>query len=77
MAQKRWSIFKDPLLQAQKHILTKKKSGKNARRPTWMKKDLLDKPKHRKKEAYKDRCPGSNTEGLHKQPVIRLGKLKS
>ncbi|KAM9591177.1 uncharacterized protein ACIBXB_006074 isoform 2-T3 [Morphnus guianensis] len=52
-AQESWLIFKDHLLQAQERCIpTKRKSGKNARRPAWMKKELLDKLKH-KKEAYR------------------------
>ncbi|KAK4828554.1 hypothetical protein QYF61_027523 [Mycteria americana] len=51
--QESWLIFKDHLLQAQEQcITTKKKSGKNARRPAWMNKEFLDKLKH-KKEAYR------------------------
>ncbi|KAM6092638.1 uncharacterized protein LJ206_005604 [Theristicus caerulescens] len=52
-AQESWLIFKDHLLQAQERcILIKRKSGKNARRPAWMNKELLDKLKL-KKEAYR------------------------
>jgi len=36
-AQESWSVFKDHLLQAQEQCIpTKRKSGKNARRPAWM-----------------------------------------
>lgn len=46
-------VFNDHLLQAQEQcILTKRKSGKNAKRPVWMNKELLDKVNH-KREAYK------------------------
>ena len=42
-AQESWSIFKNHLLLAQKHcILRKRKAGKNARRPLWINKELLD-----------------------------------
>ncbi|KFW61745.1 hypothetical protein AS28_00352, partial [Pygoscelis adeliae] len=52
-AQESWVMFKDHLLQAQERCIpTKRKSGKNARRPAWMNKELLDKLKH-KKEAYR------------------------
>ncbi|GAB0177211.1 hypothetical protein GRJ2_000186300 [Grus japonensis] len=52
-AQDSWLIFKGHLLQAQERCIpTKRKSGKNARRPAWMDKDLLGKLKH-KKEAYR------------------------
>ncbi|KAM9608247.1 uncharacterized protein ACIBXB_000772 [Morphnus guianensis] len=52
-AQESWLIFKGHLLQAQdQYSSTNRKSGKNARRPAWMNKQLLDKPKH-KKEAYR------------------------
>jgi len=40
-AQESWSIFKDHLLQAQERCIpTKRKSGRNARRHTWKKKEL-------------------------------------
>ena len=52
-AQESWLIFKAHLLQAQERCIpTKRKAGKNARRPAWMNKELLDKIKH-KKEAYR------------------------
>ncbi|KFQ04942.1 hypothetical protein N329_07333, partial [Haliaeetus albicilla] len=52
-AQESWLIFKDHLLQAQERCIpTKRKSGKNARKPVWMNKLLLDNLKH-KKEAYR------------------------
>ena len=52
-AQESWVIFKDHLLQAQERCIpTKRKSGKNATRPAWMNKELLDKLQHRK-EAYR------------------------
>ncbi|KAK4830740.1 hypothetical protein QYF61_013190 [Mycteria americana] len=52
-AQENWLIFKDHRLQAQEQCIpTKRKSGKKARRPAWMNKELLDKLKH-KKETYR------------------------
>jgi len=49
--QETWSIFKDHLLQAQEMCdPAKRRSGKTARRPARMNKELLDKLKH-KKEA--------------------------
>ncbi|GAB0187326.1 hypothetical protein GRJ2_001197900 [Grus japonensis] len=52
-AQESCLVFKDHLLQAQERCIpTKRKSGKNARRPAWMNKEVLDKLKH-KKEAYR------------------------
>jgi len=51
-AQKSWSVFKDHLLQSQERCIPTKKSGRNARRPTWMNKKLLAKFKQ-KKEAYR------------------------
>ena len=52
-AQESWLIFKDHLLQAQESpIPMRRKSGKNARRPAWMNKELLAKLKH-KKEAHR------------------------
>ncbi|KAK4812942.1 hypothetical protein QYF61_002073 [Mycteria americana] len=46
-------LIRDHLLQAQERCIpTKRKSGKNARRPAWLNKELLDKLKH-KKEAYR------------------------
>ncbi|KFV20373.1 hypothetical protein N340_06018, partial [Tauraco erythrolophus] len=52
-AQESWFIFKDHLLQAQEQcISTKRKSGRNTRRPAWMNKELLDKL-GLKKRAYR------------------------
>ncbi|GAB0204561.1 hypothetical protein GRJ2_002921700 [Grus japonensis] len=52
-AQESWLIFKGHLLRAQEQCIpTKRKSGKNTRRPAWMNKELLSKVKH-KKEAYR------------------------
>ncbi|GAB0210078.1 mitochondrial enolase superfamily member 1 [Grus japonensis] len=52
-AQDSWLIFKGHLLQAQEQCIpTKRKSGKNARRPAWMNKEHLEKFNH-KKEAYR------------------------
>ncbi|GAB0199980.1 mitochondrial enolase superfamily member 1 [Grus japonensis] len=52
-AQDSWLIFKGHLLQAQERCIpTKRKSGKNSRRPARMNKELLGKVKH-KKEAYR------------------------
>ncbi|GAB0199210.1 hypothetical protein GRJ2_002386400 [Grus japonensis] len=52
-AQDSWLVFKDYLFQAEEQCIpTKRKSGKNTRRPPWMNKELLDKLKH-KKEAYR------------------------
>jgi len=52
-AQESWSLFKDHPLQAQELCTpTKKKSGRNARRPTWIKKEVLAKLKQ-KKEVYR------------------------
>ncbi|KFV98219.1 hypothetical protein N327_09172, partial [Fulmarus glacialis] len=51
--QESWLIFKDHLLQAQEQCIpTKRKSGKKARRPAWVNKELLDALKH-EKEAYR------------------------
>ena len=50
-AQDSWLIFKGHLLQAQERCIpTRRKSGKNTRKPAWMNKELLGKVKH-KKEA--------------------------
>ncbi|KFV20689.1 hypothetical protein N340_13269, partial [Tauraco erythrolophus] len=52
-AQESWLIFKDHLLQAQEQCIpTKRKSGRNTRRPVWMIKELLDQLRHKKK-AYR------------------------
>jgi len=52
-AHESWSVFKDHVLQAQERCIpTKRKSGRNTRRPTWMNKELLAKLKQRK-EAYR------------------------
>ena len=49
-AQECWLVFKDHLLQTQEQCIpTKRKSGKNAKRPAWMNKELLDKLKHKQK----------------------------
>jgi len=50
VAQESWVIFKDHLFQAQERCIpTKRKSGKNARRPAQMNKKILDKLRHEKK----------------------------
>ncbi|KFV08322.1 hypothetical protein N340_11415, partial [Tauraco erythrolophus] len=52
-AQESWLIFKDHLLQAQEWCIpTKRKSGRNNRRPARMNKLLLDQLRHKKK-AYR------------------------
>ncbi|KFV11016.1 hypothetical protein N340_00534, partial [Tauraco erythrolophus] len=46
-----WLMFKDHLLQAQERCIpTKRKSGRNTRRPAWMNKELLDQLGHKKKD---------------------------
>ncbi|GAB0185376.1 hypothetical protein GRJ2_001002900 [Grus japonensis] len=51
--QDSWLVFKGHLLRAQERCIpAKRKSGKNARRPPWMNKELLDKLKSKKK-AYR------------------------
>ncbi|KAK4831507.1 hypothetical protein QYF61_018091 [Mycteria americana] len=58
-AQESWLIFKDHLLQAQERCIPRKrKSGKNARRPAWVNKELLDKLKHKKEasEVFMGKC---------------------
>ncbi|KFV13664.1 hypothetical protein N340_14065, partial [Tauraco erythrolophus] len=51
--QESWLIFKDHLLQAQERCIpTKRKSGRNARRPAWMNKEILEQLRHKKK-AYR------------------------
>jgi len=53
-AQESCLIISDHLLQDQEQCMpTKRKSGRNARRPTWMNKELLNKLKQ-KKEAYRE-----------------------
>ncbi|KFU98531.1 hypothetical protein N340_12059, partial [Tauraco erythrolophus] len=52
-AQESWIIFKHHLLQAQESCIpTKRKSGRNTRRPAWMNKELLDQVTQKKK-AYR------------------------
>ncbi|GAB0205478.1 mitochondrial enolase superfamily member 1 [Grus japonensis] len=52
-AQDSWPTFKGHLLQAQQRCIpTKRKSGKNTKRPPWMNKELLGKVKQ-KKEAFR------------------------
>ncbi|GAB0175618.1 hypothetical protein GRJ2_000027000 [Grus japonensis] len=49
-AQESWLVFKGHLLQAQEQCIpTKRKSGKNTRRPARMNKELLDKLRHKRK----------------------------
>ncbi|KFV11020.1 hypothetical protein N340_01493, partial [Tauraco erythrolophus] len=51
--QESWLIFKNHLLQAQERCIpTKRKSGRNTRRPAWMNKELLDQLEPKKK-AYR------------------------
>ncbi|NXU58904.1 LIN1 transcriptase, partial [Turnix velox] len=48
--QDSWAVFKDQLLQAQELCIPrKKKMGKNARRPPWISKELLDMVRWKKK----------------------------
>ncbi|GAB0206039.1 hypothetical protein GRJ2_003069500 [Grus japonensis] len=69
-AQDSWLIFKGDLLQAQERCIpTKRKSGKNTRRPPWMNKELLGKLKC-KKEACRGWKQGQVVEKLSKQPEI-------
>ncbi|GAB0189068.1 mitochondrial enolase superfamily member 1 [Grus japonensis] len=71
-AQESWLVFKDHLLQAQERCIpTKRKSGKNVRRPAWMNKELLDKVKVRK-EAYKGWKQGQQV--LYHTAQIEEGK---
>ncbi|GAB0206304.1 hypothetical protein GRJ2_003096000 [Grus japonensis] len=52
-AQDSWLVFKGHLLQAQERCIpTKRKSGKNTKRPAWMNKELLGKVKQNQ-EAYR------------------------
>ncbi|PKU43211.1 tetratricopeptide repeat protein hypothetical protein [Limosa lapponica baueri] len=61
-----WLILKDHLLQTQeRYIPTKTKSGKNARRPAWMNKELLDKL-IQKKEAYKVEARTGSLRGIQR-----------
>jgi len=56
--QERWLIFKDHLLQAQERsIPVNNKPGKNAKRPAWMNKELLEKLKC-KKRAHREQKQG-------------------
>ncbi|GAB0206807.1 hypothetical protein GRJ2_003146300 [Grus japonensis] len=52
-AQDSWLVFKGHLLRAQERCIpTRRKSGKNTKKPPWMNKEVLGKVKH-KKEAYR------------------------
>ncbi|GAB0208385.1 mitochondrial enolase superfamily member 1 [Grus japonensis] len=52
-ARDSWLIFRGHLLQAQERCIpTKRKSGKNTKRPPWMNKEILAKYNH-KKEAHR------------------------
>lgn len=54
-AHESWLIFKGHILQIQEwYIPTKRKSGRNTRRPAWMKNELLTELKQKKK-AYNGR----------------------
>jgi len=72
-AQESWSVFKDHLLQAQERCIpTKRKSGRNARRPTWVNKELLAKLKQ-KKEAYRGWKQGQITWEEHRE-IVRVAR---
>ena len=59
-AQESWLIFKDHLIQAQERCIpARRKSGKNARRPAWMNKELLDKLKQKRKPTEVEARTGS------------------
>ncbi|KFW60998.1 hypothetical protein AS28_04482, partial [Pygoscelis adeliae] len=71
--QESWLIFRDHLLQAQERCIpTKRKSGKNARRPAWVNKELLDKLQH-KKEAYRGWKQGQVAWEEHRE-IVRAAR---
>ncbi|KFW73581.1 hypothetical protein AS28_12130, partial [Pygoscelis adeliae] len=73
-AQESWVIFKDHLLQAQERCIpTKRKSGKNTRRPAWMNKELLGKLKH-KKEAYRGWKQGQVAWEEYREEIIQAAR---
>ncbi|KFV05198.1 hypothetical protein N340_02153, partial [Tauraco erythrolophus] len=72
-AQERWIIFKDHLLQAQEQCIpTNRKLGKNARRPSWMNKELLDQLKS-KKLAYRGWKQGQVTWAEYRE-IVRAAR---
>ncbi|KFW65086.1 hypothetical protein AS28_14346, partial [Pygoscelis adeliae] len=71
--QETWLIFKDHLLQTQEQSTPmSRKSGKNARRPAWMNKELLAKLKHRK-EAYRRWKQGQVAWGEYRE-IVRAAR---
>ncbi|TRZ06600.1 hypothetical protein HGM15179_020506 [Zosterops borbonicus] len=61
-AQESWLIFKDCLLQAEEQCIPmKRESSKNAMRPAWINKELLDKLKCKKK-VYRELKQGQGIE---------------
>jgi len=71
--QESWLISRDHLLQAwERCIPTKRKSGKNTMRPTWMSKEPLDNVKHRK-EAYKEWKQGQVAWEKHRE-IVRAAR---
>lgn len=65
-AQECWLVFEAHLLQAQEQcIQTRRKLGKNVRRPTWMNKELMSKLRTKTKKISEgrneDRWPGRHT----------------
>jgi len=68
-AQESWSLFRDHFLQAQEQCIpTKRKSGRNTRRPTWKKKELLAKLRQ-KKEGYRGWEQGQVAWGEYREIV--------
>ncbi|KFV01564.1 hypothetical protein N340_02894, partial [Tauraco erythrolophus] len=68
-AQESWLVFTDHLLQAQERCIpTKRKSGRNTRRPAWMNKELLDQLGHKKK-AYRGWKQGQVAREEYKEMV--------
>lgn len=81
VAQECWLICKDHLLQAQEQcILTTRRSGKNARSPPDMAKELLSKLREKKEGTSRrrkyDRWPRRRKGKLYGKLGIRLGKLR-
>jgi len=78
--QRSWLIFKDHLLQVQEwSIPTCRSSSKGSRRPAWVSKQVLAKPKHKKKAhrgGSRGRPPVRNTETLLECAGVGLGKSK-
>lgn len=63
--QENWLILKDCLFHNQEQWIPKEKSGKNARQPMWMNKQLLDKIKQKKGSLQRMEARIDSLRGIH------------